>query len=97
MVTLKKLILLIGILVLLLVGCGKTKIKTYTLAEKEAYLEKANNGDNEARQFIKEKINETEKIYKESKGDQTAYLEWKQWRDVGSSLKIDLPTKELAW
>lgn len=86
MVSLKKLILL-GTLGLLLVGCGRSKIKTYTLTEKDTYLEKANSGDKEARQFIVERMNEAEKIYKETAGDETAYNEWQQWMKVYHGLR----------
>jgi len=81
---------------LLLASCGKSKIKTYTMAEKEAYLEKANNGNEEAGKFITDRLEEAEKIYKET-DNATAYKEWQEWLKIEMSRSSPWPKKELTW
>jgi len=93
----KKILLIISFALLLLVGCGKTKIKTYTMAEKEAYLEKANNGDKEAEKLIRDAYEEATKIYKET-GSKVAEREEAEWILIMTSLSTkEYPIIPSSW
>jgi len=92
----KKILLIISFALLLLVGCGKPKIKTYTMAEKEAYLEKANNGDDEAREYVQARIEEYEKIYKET-NSAIARKEFEEWTKIAFQFNREFPVIPPAW
>ena len=79
-----------------MVGCGKPKLKMYTLEEKKVYEERASKGDKEAEKFIDERIKETEKIYKET-GDSKVQREHGEWLRMKMSITVGMPETEPAW
>ena len=66
------------------------------MAEKEAYCEKAVNGDEEAKKFVEERIAEAKKIFDDT-GDSVAKNEYAEWINTQMNTPYHFPVEKSKW